>query len=199
VYAPIYFSPLALVIYYFLFRLANLPVTNENKNIKHTTIVQLGRGQPNNSFAVILLLLLSVVFYGFRLNGNWGVHSMFPRIHVLQPNRDRYQLHTHIQGKNKKRLRINGRNAWGLLPFHFSFTSLSPSITLSIITPAAPENDGANTFTQLCFSGNRHIVVVVRPSPGLPRLSFSSPGAAQQKERGFSDQFTLTIQPAVLE
>lgn len=33
---------------------------------------------------------------------------------------------------------------------------LSPSITLSIITPAAPENDGANTFTQLCFSGNRH-------------------------------------------
>jgi hypothetical protein len=129
VYAPIYFSPLALVIYYFLFRLANLPVTNENKNIKHTTIVQLGRGQPNNSFAVILLLLLSVVFYGFRLNGNWGVHSMFPRIHVLQPNRDRYQLHTHIQGKkknkSKKRLRINGRNAWGLLPFHFSFTSLS--------------------------------------------------------------------------
>lgn len=101
VYAPIYFSPLALVIYYFLFRLANLPVTNENKNIKRTTIVQLGRGQPNNSFAVILLLLLSVVFYGFRLNGNWGVHSMFPRIHVLQPNRDRYQLHTHIQGKKK--------------------------------------------------------------------------------------------------
>jgi hypothetical protein len=41
---------------------------------------------------------VGVVFYDFRLNGNWGVRSMFPHIHVSTAKTGRYQVHI-IQGR----------------------------------------------------------------------------------------------------
>lgn len=102
---------------------------NANRTIAKT--------KQNNSFAVAVMVLplLSVVFYDFRLNGNWGVRSMFPHIHVYY---SRIETGISFISKVKKKeiwkgQRMGGTRGVFVLPLSLPQSSASSS-----------RNDGAN-------------------------------------------------------
>lgn len=149
---------------------------NANRTIAKT--------KQNNSFAVAVMVLplLSVVFYDFRLNGNWGVRSMFPHIHVYY---SRIETGISFISKVKKKKYEKGRE-WA--------ERVGSSFYLSLCLnhqPAAPEMM-EQTFTQV-ESDNRHRRhSVARVTTTLLFLLFfwkkkqktNSAGAANRKREG---------------